>query len=78
MKSTVHTSFRVSTGSNAMKTKAWKRNFLIISVLIFIGSQVGNGQSAEPNVLGGERIINFPTDYSMGKLSVRDWGSTKS
>jgi peroxiredoxin len=61
-----------------MTIKAWKKILLIIPVLLFIGSQVGTGQSAEPNDLPGERTISFPRDYSMGELSVRDWGSTKS
>lgn len=59
-----------------METKAWKNVWLIILILVFIGSQVEKAQSAEPNVPLGEWTINFPTDVSMGVLSVCDWGST--
>jgi thiol-disulfide isomerase/thioredoxin len=58
-----------------MVTKARTKIWLIILVLVSIGSQVEKGRSAEPNVSPGERIIGFPTDVSMGELSVRDWGS---
>ena len=59
-----------------METKAWKNVWLIILILVFIGRPVEKAQSAEPNVTIGERTITFPADYSMGVLSVRDWGST--
>ena len=59
-----------------METKAWKNVWLIILILVFIGGQIEEVQSAEPNVPLGERTISFPADYSMGELSVRDWGST--
>jgi peroxiredoxin len=58
-----------------MDTKARKNVWLIILILVFIGSQVGKAQSAEPNVSPDERIVGFPTDVSVGELSVRNWGS---
>lgn len=60
-----------------MEIKTWKKVWLIILVLVVIGSQVEDVQSAEPNATAGERTISFPTDISMGKLSVRDLGSTE-
>ncbi|MBW8040758.1 MAG: redoxin domain-containing protein [Planctomycetes bacterium] len=61
-----------------MKIKAWNNIWLIILIFVFIGSQFEKGQSAEPNAAPGERIISFPTGSSMGKLSVRDLGSTEA
>ncbi|MHC4732965.1 MAG: TlpA disulfide reductase family protein [Planctomycetota bacterium] len=61
-----------------METKAWKKVWLIILILVFIGNQVEKGQAAEPNAIAGERTISFPADVSMGKLGVRDWGSTEA
>jgi Leucine-rich repeat (LRR) protein len=61
-----------------MEIKTWKNLWLIILLLVFIGSHVEKGQSAEPNTTVGERTISFPTNVSMGKLSVRDWGSTEA
>lgn len=61
-----------------MKTKRRKNVWLIILILVSIAGQVVKGLSAEPNVTIGERTISFPADYSMGVLSVRDWGSTET
>ncbi len=61
-----------------MQIKACYNFWLLILILVFIGGQVDRAQSAESNASPGERTISFPADYSMGELSVRDWGSTKS
>ncbi|MGB2809317.1 MAG: redoxin domain-containing protein [Sedimentisphaerales bacterium] len=61
-----------------MEIKTWKKVWLIILVLVVIGGQFEDVQSAEPNTTAGERTISFPTDVSIGNLSVRDWGSTEA
>lgn len=61
-----------------MEIKTWKKVWLIILVLVVIGGQIEDVQSAEPNATDGERTISFPNDVSMGKLSVRDLGSTEA
>ncbi|MHC4085379.1 MAG: redoxin domain-containing protein [Planctomycetota bacterium] len=61
-----------------MEIKVWKKVWLIILVLVVIGGQFEDVQSAEPNITSGERTISFPNDVSIGNLSVRDWGSTEA
>ena len=61
-----------------MENKIWKNIWLIVLLLVFISCLVEKAQSREPNVPPGERTINFPADYSMGVLSVRDWDSTET
>jgi len=78
MKATVNTCSSGLIWSSVMKTKGWKNVWLIIPILVFITGPVEKGQSAKPNVTLGERTISFPVDYSMGNLSVRDWGSTET
>ena len=58
-----------------MKITRWKYICLVILFSVFIGGRIEKIQSAEPNVTIGERAIIFPTDHSIGLLSVRDWGS---
>jgi peroxiredoxin len=60
-----------------MEIKGWKKAWLIILILVFIGGQFEEVQSAEPNATAGGRTISFPTDVSIGNLRVRDWGSTE-
>ncbi len=78
MKAIVNTCLSGLIWSSVMKTKTRKNVWLIILILVFIGGQIEKVQSAEQNVTIGERTISFPTDVSMGELSVRDWGSTES
>ena len=77
MKDTGNACFSGLVWSNDMEIKTWKKVWLIILVLVVISGQVGDVQSAVPNATAGERTISFPTDVSMGKLSVRDRGSTE-
>jgi peroxiredoxin/Leucine-rich repeat (LRR) protein len=77
MKDTVNACFSGLIWSNDMEIKTWKKVWLIILVLVFIGGQFEDVQSAEPNTTAGERTISFPNDVSMGKLRVRDFGSTE-
>ena len=60
-----------------MEIKRWKKVWLIILVLVVIRGHVEDAQSAEPNATAGEHTISFPNDVSMGKLSMRDRGSTE-
>ena len=77
MKDTVNPCFSGLIWSNDMEIKRWKKVWLIILVLVVIGGHVEDAQSAEPNTTVGERTISFPNDVSMGKLSMRDRGSTE-
>jgi peroxiredoxin len=77
MNDTVNACFSGLIWSNDMEIKTCKKVWLIILVLIVIGGQYEDVQSAEPNATAGERTISFPNDVSMGKLSVRDLGSTE-
>ncbi|MHC4641053.1 MAG: redoxin domain-containing protein [Planctomycetota bacterium] len=61
-----------------MKIKARKHIWLMILILGIIGGQVEKAQSAELNFPLSERTISFPTDVSMGVLSVCDWGSVET
>jgi peroxiredoxin len=78
MKDIVNTCFSGLMWSNDMDIKRWKKVWLIILVLVVICGQVEYVQPAEPNATSGERTISFPNDVSMGKLSVRDLGSTEA
>ena len=78
MKDTANACFSGLIWSNDMEIKTWKKVWLIILVLVVIGGQFEDVQSAEPNTTAGERTISFPTDVSIGNLSVRDWGSTEA
>jgi hypothetical protein len=78
MNGTINACFSGFTGNSVMKIKALKNIWLLILILEFIGGWLERAQSAQPNVPFGERTISFPTDFSMGELSVRDWSSTKT
>ena len=78
MKYIVNACFSGLIWSNDMDIKTWKKVWLIILVLVVIGGQVEDIQSAEPNTTAGERTISFPNDVFMGNLSVRDLGSTEA
>lgn len=78
MKDTANSSLSGLIWSNDMDIKTWKKVWLIILVLVVIGGQFEDVQSAEPNTTAGERTISFPNDVSIGNLSVRDLGSTEA